>query len=401
MKARFTAFFISSNFVSFKNCCKAAPVKMAEEFSSTTNQNIDSCLSRNCAEISLQDRIKGSLIGFFSGDALAMPVHWYYDVRQLFHDFPGGIRKYESPKSSFPGSIMNLSNTGGGGRGNDSGDIVGDVILHGKKKFWLRGGNFHYHHGMMPGENTLDALVTRLLVQSIIRKGMFDPDDFRNSYISFMTTPDSHNDIYAGTCHRMFFANWKNGVDPEQCPGNDGHNVDAIDALMIVPPITIAHVFSSKEVRYEAVKKSIQVTRKTSAVLEQAYIYSDMLTSLLTENTSIRDVASVAASAIGIDIASEVARSRKDPMTACYIDSSFPAMLFFAYKYGDNVEAMLLASTNAGGENVARGSLLGALAGAWIGYSSFPAHLRDGLVFSESYSLEADAFSDLILPNQR
>ncbi len=35
---------------------------------------------------------------------------------------------------------MNLSNTGGGGRGSDKGDIIGDVILHGKKKYWLRGG---------------------------------------------------------------------------------------------------------------------------------------------------------------------------------------------------------------------------------------------------------------------
>ena len=30
------------------------------------------------------------------------------------------------------GSILNLSNTGGGGRGTDEGDIVGSVILHGK-----------------------------------------------------------------------------------------------------------------------------------------------------------------------------------------------------------------------------------------------------------------------------
>jgi hypothetical protein len=35
---------------------------------------------------------------------------------------------------------MNLSSTGGGGRGSDKGDIIGDVILHGKKKYWLRGG---------------------------------------------------------------------------------------------------------------------------------------------------------------------------------------------------------------------------------------------------------------------
>lgn len=41
----------------------------------------------------------------------------------------------------------------------------------------------------------------------------------------FMTTPGSHNDVYAGTCHRMFFANFVDGKDPKKCADNDGHNV--------------------------------------------------------------------------------------------------------------------------------------------------------------------------------
>ena len=41
---------------------------------------------------------------------------------------------------------MQLSNTGGGGRGSDQGDVVGGVILHDKKQYWRRGGQFHYHH---------------------------------------------------------------------------------------------------------------------------------------------------------------------------------------------------------------------------------------------------------------
>ena len=92
----------------------------------------------------------GALYGFYCGDSLAMPVHWYYDINQIKRDF-GYIKKYESPKTQFIGSIMNLSSTSGGGRGNDKGNIVGDVILHGKKQFWLKGGNYHYHHGMLAG----------------------------------------------------------------------------------------------------------------------------------------------------------------------------------------------------------------------------------------------------------
>jgi hypothetical protein len=75
----------------------------------------------------------------------------------------GVINGYRAPKEKFIGSIMNLSNTGGGGRGSDKGDIVGNVILHGKKKYWGRGLDFHYHVGLKAGENTLEAQLTRLI----------------------------------------------------------------------------------------------------------------------------------------------------------------------------------------------------------------------------------------------
>lgn len=66
-----------------------------------------------------------------------------------------------------------------------------------------------------------------------------------------------------------------------------------------------------------------------------------------------------------------------DPMVACYIDSSFPALLHFAYRYAEYGPKMaLLANANAGGENVARGSALGALIGASYGVSGFPETLR-------------------------
>ena len=159
------------------------------------------------------------MIGFYAGDALAMPVHWYYDLSVLHeHWGEAGITKYEKPKKYLPGSIMNLSNTGGGGRGSDKGSIIGDVINHGKKQYWIRGGDYNYHHTLNAGtccytiliyslnylftpsgENTLDALVSRILTKSLIKtNGVLDVNDFRQSYIAFMTTPDSHNDTYAG-----------------------------------------------------------------------------------------------------------------------------------------------------------------------------------------------------------
>ena len=50
----------------------------------------------------------------------------------------------------------------------------------------------------------------------------------------------------------------------------------------------------------------------------------------------------------GQSMRDSIERSRGDPMVACYIDSSFPALLHFAYKYADSPEKAILANANAG-----------------------------------------------------
>jgi len=67
-------------------------------------------------------------------------------------------------------------------------------------------------------------------------------------------------------------------------------------------------------------------------------------------------------------------------------------VLHFAYKYGGDFETCLLANTNCGGENVARGSILGALLGAAHGVSQIPEHLREGLKDSAGIGRDIEAF---------
>ena len=57
--------------------------------------------------------------------------------------------------------VRSLSNTGGGGRGGNQGNIVGDVILKGKKQYWERGADYFYHRGLPAGENTVEGPITR------------------------------------------------------------------------------------------------------------------------------------------------------------------------------------------------------------------------------------------------
>ncbi len=74
--------------------------------------------------ISFSTPIRSILIA----DSLSMPVHWYYDPRVLQRDF-GTITDFQAPKAKHPGSIMALSSTGGHGRGDQSGRIIGQCFV--------------------------------------------------------------------------------------------------------------------------------------------------------------------------------------------------------------------------------------------------------------------------------
>lgn len=41
----------------------------------------------NTMPLNKDDRMRGGLWGMFVGDALAMPVHWYYNIAALWQDF--------------------------------------------------------------------------------------------------------------------------------------------------------------------------------------------------------------------------------------------------------------------------------------------------------------------------
>jgi ADP-ribosylglycohydrolase len=359
------------------------------------SQTLSSTLSSINVKLSdeMFDKLKGCIFGQFIGDSLAMPVHWYYDIYQLKKDF-GTIKKYESPKDTFPGSILNLSNTDGPGRGSDKGNLVGDFILHGKKKYWARGKSYHYHHGMKAGENTLDSLIVRVLYRNMIKNKNFDSNSFVQNFVEFMTTPDTHNDVYCSSALRIFFKNYSLGKSLDQCPGTDGHNVEAIDSLLLAVPVILSNIYSDSQKRNSEIESSILCTRKAYITAKYGVLYSDLLISVLLKQATLKEALQNTGKLLGIDVKKEVEnhRSKNDPMTACYIDDSFPAMLFYAYKYSDDPEKMLLASANGGGENVARGNLLGVLAGAEFGFSKFPKNLVEDLVDSQAIISEAEEF---------
>ena len=349
------------------------------------------------------DRLRGALWGMFVGDALAMPVHWYYNIAALQRDF-GVIRDYQPPKAEHPNSIMALASTGKAGRGAQDGDVVGEVILLGKKHHWGQEKR-HYHQGMQAGDNTLNLLCARVLLRSLNTNGRHDPADFLREYVNFMTTPDQHNDTYAESYHRDFFANYARGLPPERCAGAEGHDTASIGGLVGLPPVIFAATLSGE--RTTAAAAALAQLRLThlSAKLERfALEFCDVLVHLLCDpSPQLAPLACAAAKRLGFPAEVVVERVRRNGTSdldviggllssACYIDHSLPAVLYLAARYPDDFEAALIANTNAGGDNCHRGAVLGAIMGAALGVAAIPGRWRQGLTAYAELDAEIEGF---------
>jgi ADP-ribosyl-[dinitrogen reductase] hydrolase len=134
--------------------------------------------------------------------------------------------------------------------------------------------------------------------------GLVKPENFLANYVKFMTTEGSHNDTYASTCHRMFFANYVKGVAHDQCADNDGHNTDAIDALTLTIPAIAATVSAdgpSAEVK-KAAREIVALTRKSKVLPAYSDLYADMLASIISGKQTLKEAVVEAGRKIGFDV---------------------------------------------------------------------------------------------------
>ena len=212
-----------------------------------------------------KERIKNSLWGAFIGDALAMPVHWYYNSDNIFNDFGvNGIVSYNKPKTIHPEAFMiqrpyhpniNVAN-----KLNRSVDIIHDFA----KKFYdttlsnplneetikaetkmdndeigntvaKKNQRYHYHYGLKKGDNTLGAHLCRLLIRNVIKfkenGDVYRNVGFLNDFVKYMDVRNNDekrldNDAYVEEYIRIFFENYSNGNDIQYCSGNQQNKWD-------------------------------------------------------------------------------------------------------------------------------------------------------------------------------
>ena len=367
----------------------------------------------SCSAHVIRQRIKSSLQYLFCGDALSMPVHWFYRQSDILKYFPpAGITRMEAAPANHPGAIMNLHSVQRGGRrshkdGTNNGNaVVGNVILKDKARVWTTEGA-HYHHGMPAGENTLNAWVARELLNYLSKEGAYSDSDWLKHYIDFMTAePPRHPDSYAESYHREFFANLTDGKPLEDC-GGITHDTPSMGALVTVPPLAMALLADNPVASVQIIcRRHVNYTHPDKGLLAVVDAYVLLLSNLIYRpedsdgDSYIQDAIKAAApTEVSPAIDKLLQTNTQDNhvvgrlfSTACYISDSWPSVCYLACKYGHDPDMALLRNTNLGGENAHRGAVLGSIAGL-IGQHS-PNNLYSQLKAGADLTVEIDNWLD-------
>ena len=312
-----------------------------------------------------------ALMGALAADAVAMPVHWYYDREALVRDY-GQIASYRAPKNPHPDSILWRSSFT---PLNERADI-----LHDQARYWGQRG-VHYHQFLVAGENTLNFQLVACLYEQTVRLGRYDADAWLAFYIDFMLNPGRHRDTYVEECHREFFTNYARGRKPRACGVADVH----IGGLAPVAALFCALDKAPADV-LTAVQEHVALTHKDKEVLRAADCLVRILAAVRA-GEPLRDAILSHAS----DWVSEakVTAWSKEPdavvigrrlSPACYIPDAFPAALYLAWKYADDFGAGICANAQVGGDSCHRGAVVGSLLGEANGV---PQPWRTGLLAQE------------------
>ena len=323
---------------------------------------------------STSDRVQAALTGIAVGDALAMPVHWYYDRSHLVADY-GQVTDLLAPKNPHPGSILWRSHWDAP---HPELDILGD-----QRRFWGQR-NVHYHQNLAAGEMTLTGKLAFEAWESVQANGGYDRNDALRRYIDLLTHPQRHRDTYVEECHRGFFSNLGRGVPAEVCAVVEKH----IGGLVPMLAVALYYADDPEAARTHALAH-LSITHAGKTMQKVAVAVLDVLARVLAGEALDEVIADECAmqrhAMFGFpltkwldDTDARVVGRRLS--TACYVDQSVPAVFYLALKYAKDPEAGLIANTNLGGDNVHRGAVLGALLGAANGQAAWPSRWVDKLV---------------------
>lgn len=303
--------------------------------------------------------MREAMLGALVADAVAMPVHWYYDTSALDRDYPD-MESYQAPRNPHPDSILWRSKYVPRNQEAD--------ILHDQARFWGQRG-IHYHQFLPAGGNTLNFLLGTELYRLVVETGAYHPRAWLDRYVACMRTPGWHRDTYVEEYHRAFFDNRARGCRLDRCAIRDIH----IGGLTAVP-FLLAALHAIGDQRCDEIVSRVQahlaLTHLGQPVALAGGVFARLLNDIV-NGVSVRN-AIVEHAGEFTDAAQLEACSANADRTvvgrywtsACYLPDSFKASLFLAWKYHDGFSAGVIANARCGGDNAHRGAVVGALLAA-------------------------------------
>ncbi len=316
-----------------------------------------------------------------------MPGHGYSSHTILEQDY-GRLIDYRLPKYPHPESTLFRTHYEVLNENNN--------ILHGKEREWATPGT-HFHHHLQAGDNTLNILLARELIRSLVENEGYDQEKYLQSYIQFMLSPGSHNDTYIPAAHREFFTNYARGKDVHLC----AEQSDSMGGIASVLPLALYYRKDPEQACW-VVRKHLALTHRGEPIARAGQLIVEILVALLKgwelEYTLFDYIKPFHPhAALSFPYRRWRNRLTDDEVvkthlkTSSNVDYALPLLLYLLLKYGGDTEESLIASANLGGDSCPRSALLGALVGAYNGCESLPGEWVENLNDFEQLDKLCDA----------
>jgi ADP-ribosylglycohydrolase len=286
--------------------------------------------------------MKNIVLTSLIADALSLGSHWIYSQREIADKF-GSISGYSDPATS-------------------------------------------YHPGKQAGDFTHYGDQTMVLLRSLALHARFDLASFANEWRTFWENPETQS--YRDGATKATLANLRNGLPPAQAasPSNDIAGAARIAPLFLLK-------WKSNDDLIAAARAQTSFTHGDPAVVDTAEFFA-RVTLAVQEGVAIPDaLRGVAQLAAGNDIPSDwfdaalASSTAATPDSAatkahgltCHIPEAFPAVCHLLLRHPDDLAAALTANVEAGGDNAARGMIIGMIHGAKSDGMPLPEHWLTGL----------------------
>jgi ADP-ribosylglycohydrolase len=275
----------------------------------------------------LKNKKAGLLFGSYCADALSLGVHWIYDSQELAKKH-GRVTEYKAP-------------------GADS-----------------------YHPHKQAGDQGHVGDQSLCLLKFLTRERKWDPSNFMDDWLGMW--PD-YNDYVDGAT-KATLANVQNQTDKTQ---------GGSDSAEIAGPARIAPLISflANSPEIEVVKAAVEQTMLThrSKEAEESATFLARAGYRLIHGANLLDTLNETAPEWALKKANSVlSENAVDAIgklgPACSISSALPSVLYLTIKHGSDIETAFIENAMAGGDNCARGLVLGMLLGATDGMASIPNH---------------------------